>query len=180
MIKQRQESLERSAGAAPLWHPRIQVAPNDEVDELPAVLSSDFYVTVDEWIEDKVCIVIASWPRESADGLVFSGQIKSKCFRSHRLVATVDHFRESAGQIKRPLRIADTFWVRGDVTSLDGWTDVRDVTRAARQQARVAAATAAIGAVEPSELFATATNGSAGARRHHPPRVAACTALPVV
>ncbi|GAA4740693.1 hypothetical protein GCM10023350_26470 [Nocardioides endophyticus] len=62
-------------------------------------------------------------------------------FDEAELQSTVDRWRDAADQLRRPLRIGDTFWVRGySPSSAEGWADLRDVTIHARAMAKAGVA----------------------------------------
>jgi hypothetical protein len=116
---------------------------------MPVPSSSDHYVTVDERVSGVVGVVATTWPTADAGGLRFDGAITAAWFGEAELLATVDGFRAAAGQLRRPLRIGDTFWVRGYSESAPAeWQDVWDITRQARGMARLAVASVAVGEVD--------------------------------
>jgi hypothetical protein len=118
---------------------------------MPVPSSSDHYVTVDERVSGVAGVVATTWPHLDAGGLRFDGAITAAWFDEAEFLATVDEFRAAAGQLRRPLRIGDTFWVRGyDESSPSEWQDVWDITRQARGMARLAVASVAVGEVDPA------------------------------
>jgi hypothetical protein len=174
------------------WRPEQVAPPADRQDqqllEMPRALKSDHYVTVDEQLEGVVSVVAAPWPTVDASGLRFDGDISSTWFDAAELQAVVDGFRAATDQLSRPLRIGDTFWVRGyDASSLDAWRDLRDVTRQARGMARVVVAAVAIGdvdahayaAVSDDELAAY-DNADVGDLRQNRPPPGLATASPTI
>jgi hypothetical protein len=157
---------------------------------IPRLNKFDHYVTVDEQIEGVVSVVAAPWPTVDASGLLFDGEITSTWFDQADLQDTVDRLREAADQLSRPLRIGDTFWVRGyDETSVEAWQDLRDVTREARAMARVVVAAVAIGDLDATpyarrsardEEPAREQNAPAGGSRQRRPPSGSATASPVI
>ncbi len=142
---------ERSVEA---WLPTPE-APDEDAfggGELPPIEDDDRYVTVDEHVEATIGVVVSDWPMRDEFGLSFPGHIDLAWFDAGELQDTVDQLRRRAGQIERPLRIGDTFWVRGfSPTSLDVWEDLRDITQQARAMTKAAVAVAVLGAVQPPE-----------------------------
>jgi len=191
-FQQRQVSMVKVPRGT-LWHPGGVGAPADQHDpqhllKMPPPFKSDHYVTVDEQIEGVVSVVVANWPTMDANGLRFDGEIASIWFDSANLQATVDRLREAANQLPRPLRIGDTFWVRGfDEASFDGWRHLRDVTREARRMARIVVAAVAIGDVDARAYAAVSDDEKAAYedadvadRRHNRPPPGLATASPTV
>ena len=139
---------------AQLWSMRphedgISPAGSQLEADLAGPLPSDQYVTVDEQVEGVVGVVAADWPTVDAGGLQFGGTISASWFDQADLQATVDRLRSDAGQLVRPLRIGDSFWVRGyNPTSLDAWEMLRDITIQARGMAKAAVAVVAVGAID--------------------------------
>lgn len=159
----------------------------------PEVRPSDQYVTIDERVEGVVGVVAADWPMVDSGGLRFSGAISSAWFDESDLQATVDRLRGAADQLARPLRIGDSFWVRGYTASSTGdWEDLRDVTIHARAMARAGVALVAVGAAGPVEEASyvaadldedVVIDGRAWAQegeRNEPPPSGAATASPVL
>jgi hypothetical protein len=118
---------------------------------MPVPSSSDHYVTVDERVSGVAGVVATTWPSLDAGGLRFDGAITAAWFDEAELLATVDEFRTATGQLRRPLRIGDTFWVRGyDESSPSEWQDLWDITKQARGMAKLAVASVAVGDVDPA------------------------------
>jgi hypothetical protein len=116
---------------------------------VPEVDPADQYVTVDERVGGVVGVVAADWPMIDEAGLRFGGEISSAWFDEADLQSTVDRWRDEADQLRRPLRIGDTFWVRGySPSSSEDWADLRDVTIDARAMAKAGVARVAVGAVD--------------------------------
>ena len=70
------------------------------------------------------------------------------------LQQTVDGYRKASGQAERPLRIGDTFWIRGWSADPAKWRGLVDVTAHARAAVKGAVATLCVGEVEdPDALF---------------------------
>ena len=82
-------------------------------------------------------------------GLRFDGAITAAWFDETDLLAAVNGFRAAGGQLRRPLRIGDTFWVRGyHESSPSEWQDLWDITGQARGMAKLAVASVAVGEVD--------------------------------
>ena len=168
------------------WRPKqtgtSRGADSDRPLTLPRINKSDRYVTVDERIEGVVSVVAAPWPTIDASGLRFDEPITSTWFDQASLQATVDRLRAKAHQLVRPLRIGDTFWVRGyDESSVDEWRDLRDVTKQARAMARVVVAAVAIGDVDATPYTARAVSDTPSReRRQTRPPSGLGTASPVI
>ena len=136
--------------AVKLWQPE-QAAPDGRRPfPIPTPEASDDYVTVDERVEGVIAVVISRWPSVTTRGLLsFPGRPTTSWFAEDKLQAALDKSRERAKQVTRPLRIGDTFWVRGWSRKTPGaWDDLLDITPAARQAAKAALA-AAIGDYRP-------------------------------
>jgi hypothetical protein len=122
-----------------LWNPQVR---REDGDLFPAAPEpEDSYVVVDEIVEDSVRLVASMWPvLDSGGRLHFS----EDSIRSERpitgsdLKSALDLHRERAGQTLRPIRISDSFLVRGNPFDHSEWTYVLDVTEAARHAARAA------------------------------------------
>ena len=150
----RQRPVARARTRKALW----PVGPMEGLDEelspegqpaMPVPSASDHYVTVDERVTGVVGVVATTWPHLDAGGLRFDGAITAAWFDEAELLATVNGFRAAADQLRRPLRIGDTFWVRGyDESSPSEWQDLWDITRQARGMARLAVASVAVGEVD--------------------------------
>jgi hypothetical protein len=125
--------------------------PAEEQPAMPVPSSSDHYVTVDERVSGVVGVVATTWPNLDAGGLRFDGAITAAWFDEAELLATVDGFRAAARQLRRPLRIGDTFWVRGyNESAPSEWQDLWDITKQARGMAKLAVASVAVGEVDPA------------------------------
>jgi hypothetical protein len=134
-----------------LWYPDEGWAPVLHAGRpMPWPSDWDQYVTIDERVENTIGVVFASWPRVDAYGLRFPSQPKAAWFDVGDIQATIDMFRQHANEMLRPLRIGDTFWVRGfSPESPSEWEDLRDITPQARSMTKAAVALAALGAVQP-------------------------------
>jgi hypothetical protein len=117
--------------------------------------ASDRYVTVDERVGFVVGLVAARWPAVTDDGtLEFPGRMDTAWFASADLQQTVDGYRKASGQAERPLRIGDTFWIRGWSEDPAKWRGLVDVTAHARAAVKGAVATLCVGEVEdPDAMF---------------------------
>jgi hypothetical protein len=123
--------------------------PEGEPD-IPQPLPTDHYVTVDERVEGVAGLVAAAWPTIDAAGLLFGDLVEASWFDLAELQARVDQLRAANGdQLARPLRIGDSFWVRGyDPDSLARWMELRDITAEAREMAKTAVAVVAVGVID--------------------------------
>ncbi len=193
IIEQRKTIPEVPEEATGLWVPGPPPgsAPGDSSGPEPAVpapRTSDRYVTVDERVEGVVGVVAAEWPGVDSGGLRFSGAVEAAWFGQAELQAVIDRFRGDAEQLTRPLRIGDSFWVRGyDPESVDEWEAVRDVTSQARAMAKAVVAVVAVGALDETPYLAERDfveevigDQQERARRDEPPPSGSETAIPVV
>jgi hypothetical protein len=155
---------------------------------VPWVDPSDQYVTVDERVGGVVGVVAADWPTVDQGGLRFGGEISSAWFDEADLQSTVDRWRDAVGQLRRPLRIGDTFWIRGyRPSSTESWDDLRDITIHARSMAKAGVALVAVGVVDVespvvADLDVSAddvTESPPESGRNQPPPSGAATASPV-
>ena len=153
-FRQRDVAVPEEAGS--LWLGRLDdEAPDAGPDaSIPPPRSGDSYVTVDERVEGVIGVVAAHWPTVDSSGLSFESDIAAFWFDQADLQATVDGFRQAADQLVRPLRIGDTFWVRGRIQSLDQWEALRDITKEARAMVKVAVAVVAVGGVDEGTYLA--------------------------
>lgn len=119
--------------------------------------ASDRYVTVDERVGYVIGLVAAKWPTVTADGtLEFDDDMDTAWFPSDDLQTRVDGYRRAnkPSQAERPLRIGDTFWLRGWSERVEDWKRLIDVTANARAAVKGAVATLCVGEVEdPDALF---------------------------
>jgi hypothetical protein len=155
-MRYRQRPAARARARKALWSVGSMAALDEELPPegqpaMPEPSSSDHYVTVDERVTGVAGVVATTWPNLDAGGLRFDGAITAAWFDEAELLATIDEFRAEAGQLRRPLRIGDTFWVRGYTeTSPSEWQDVWDITRQARGMAKLAVASVAVGEIDPA------------------------------
>lgn len=103
------------------------------------------YVVVDDLDDDLAVLVVAPWPEQDANGRLSFGDPGRRSTWSvpashlHRRVS--DARAQSQQEAPhRPLRIGDAFFVEvaGEPEGLDSITRIRDVTREAREQAKLA------------------------------------------
>jgi hypothetical protein len=156
VIQQRVEVSEPFRRApAQLWQPgEGETVERPEGLAAPPPLTppseADRYMTVDERVENTIGVVFATWPVVDEFGLRFPDQPEAAWFDVDDLQTAVDRLRSQAGDMLRPLRIGDTFWVRGfSVESPSDWEALRDITSQARAMAKGAVAVAALGEVRP-------------------------------
>jgi hypothetical protein len=142
------------------------------------IYATDTYLAIDERVGTTIGVVAAPWPSVDAAGLRFAGTMTAAWFDAAELQSRIDALRQQVGQVVRPLRISDAFWVRGFDTSLDAWEALRDITSDARAFAKGAVATASVGIVSPTDLFEPAPPDDSDAPP--PPPAETMTARPTV
>jgi hypothetical protein len=141
--------------SAELWDPWAS-AFDDAQRPVQSPKRSDRYVTVDEQVEQTIGLVFTRWPTVDDFGLRFEGTTEGAWFDAYALQRAIDKFRQRTKEILRPLRIGDTFWVRGfSATSIEKWKDLRDVTSQAREMTKLAAAIAVLGPLRLPEVHET-------------------------
>ena len=142
MHQQRKAPVPTSEGteARPWVPPRMQ--------PLSDVVHTDEhakYVVVDDLDDDQAVLVVAPWPEQDAYGRLTFGDPRQR--RTTSVSATDLHDRVAAARresrqdaVDRPLRIGDTFFavVTDDTGAVDSFQQLRDVTREAREQAKLA------------------------------------------
>jgi hypothetical protein len=116
----------------------------------PEPIESDRYVAIDRIDDDVATLAVAPWPIVDPDTgrLLFlpREQRTSAATSLEAIRDRVDADRRASGQLIRPLRVGDVFWVRGYVERPDGWERVIDVTRPGRFAAKAALLATAAGA----------------------------------
>ena len=127
---------ETAAAAEPerrLWLAGTAGSPVEPVE-------SDRYVVVDERDDGILVLIVALWPElDSLGRLAFSGSRKSVAVSEAELDDELDRRRQRSGHLRRPIRISDTFLVRGPVTKSPAkWPETVDVTALARSHAKMA------------------------------------------
>jgi len=129
-------------------------------DDAPQA-ATDRYVAVDRVDEDVATLVVAPWP-------VVDPQTGRLAFLPDdaRTVAVVEvpalqtrvdrerGAHRGRGQLARPVRVGDVFWVGGYRTDPAEWDRVVDVTRAGRYAAKAAFLATASGAPPPDDAAA--------------------------
>jgi hypothetical protein len=126
-------------GTSGPWNPK-PIRPDDEPVDM-AVAAGDAYVVVDEIIDLDVRLVSAPWPDVDEAGRLRFQETGTELEPDLLLPGIEDLInaqREGLGQVTRPLRVGDTFLVRGDVEKPPQWEVVVDVTQAARQASKLA------------------------------------------
>lgn len=190
-VRQRSIVPAEAESTAQLWSGGYPAGGTQTEPSIPEPLPSDQYVTVDERVEGVVGVVAADWPTIDAGGLRFGGTISTAWFDETELQAAVNQLRRDVDQLDRPLRIGDSFWVRGySPASPDAWEDLRDITIYARAMAKGAAAVVAVGAIDRESFVVEAEpdivdEGFTGDRVQgsppdQPPPSGSATASPVV
>lgn len=144
------------------------------------------YVVVDDLEDDVAVLVVAPWPEQDAAGrLTFGGPDRRRMWsvnagRLHRRVVAA---RREAGEpaADRPLRIGDAFFatVTADPESEESLSAIRDVSREAREQAKLAHFAAVTPRVDPAYAAEMARPDS-DADEEPPPAGPGPTASPVV
>lgn len=146
----------------------------------------DRYVVVDDIDDDLVVLVVAPWPDQDPDGRLTFGDPARRDTWS--MPATRFHDRVTAARLAtqqeapdRPLRIGDTFLVRMDDAEPDaGFTLVRDVTREAREQAKLAYFAAVTPRLDPADAQDMQLLATDGADRDGAPPGVGPSASPAV
>jgi hypothetical protein len=165
------------------WIPAANDASGQRMAVAPR--ASDWYVVVDEIIEERVRLVVAPWPKVDRDGRLSFEDLGRRRgpYASRSLLALIDRHRAQQGQVQRPLRVGDAFLVRGDTSRLGGWEYVLDITRGARAVAKLALARAVTSTSQVRER-PRGRKGSGeveeAAQARRPERVAGSVALPDV
>jgi len=140
MYQQRVGASRASFRARPEpWTPRIEDEASRTLRLRPR--PGDAYVVIDELVEGLVRLVVEAWPStDRGDRLHFPGpgQVVPRAYRAGRLLAAIDRHRRRHGQLRRDLRVGDVFLVRSFGPDPRRWTDLWDVTQAARARARLA------------------------------------------
>ena len=134
------------------WPVRIQRTDGSEAELPPR--PGDWYVAVDDLAYGRVVFQAAPWP--SLDG---SGRLAFEDVREIRTAtvgeaqAAVDAARLGARQDMRPLRIGDVFWVSGPglPDAVGVWRIRADVTRQAREAAKLALFSAVAPRLDPEQ-----------------------------
>jgi hypothetical protein len=126
-------------GTSGPWNPKPIRPDGEPVDA--DVAPGDSYVVVDEIIDLDVRLVSAPWPEvDEAGRLRFegTGTELEPDLQLPGIEDLVNAQRERLGQVTRPLRVGDTFLIRGDIERPPQWEVVVDVTQAARQASKLA------------------------------------------
>jgi hypothetical protein len=158
MFEQREPEPAASAARPARGHAwRPAATPLESGDPEPT--TADRYVAIDRIDDDVVTLAVAPWPIVDPD----TGRLLFLPRDERTSVATpldavrerIDADRRASGQLIRPLRVGDVFWVRGYGERPDRWERVIDVTRAGRFAAKAALLATAAGApaVEDSHAY---------------------------
>lgn len=161
MYLQRQASprLDADAAGAP-W----LVSDADLCDD--AAAGQPRYVVVDDLDDDLAILVVAPWPRRDPHGRLVFGDpdqrdtVAMPADLFHRAVAAARATAQAPAP-DRPLRIGDAFFavVTTDAAPERRFTQIRDVTRQAREQAKLAHFSAVTPRLSPDEVEALALAG---------------------
>jgi len=120
-----------------LWLPEVPL--EDGSMQSIAPKPSDRYVAIDDIDSNLATLAIAPWPLLDAQGrLVFGRPRRSRVVSIGPLLEAVDRCRAKTGQVLRPLRVGDVFWIRSLVGSVARWRAMADVTEPARSAAKAA------------------------------------------
>src|SRR5207249_2612444 len=96
-----------------LWKPVLTLEDDSKLRVEPR--ATDRYVVIDEIVEDRVRLVVAAWPAVDRNGrLRFPdlGSILRRSIPADRLRKVLDARRKRHHQIRRDLRVGDSFLVR--------------------------------------------------------------------
>lgn len=136
------------------------------------VRAEDHYVSVDEVVNDVFRFTYCTWPSIDAEGrLRFPEDIRTTQLASDEARGLVDEHRQRHGQMARPLRLGDAFWVRRFDPDGRLWRDLIDVTASARDAAKVAVFGVVSGVIEAgvAERMGLAKKAEASTQREEPP-----------
>lgn len=152
MYEQRAAPEEEGAEPLGLWAVRVHFADGSSETVLPDV--EDWYVAIDDLAFGRVVFDAAHWPRVDGSGrLAYGPAREARVAESSTAQPVIDGARAEHGQELRPLRIGDVFLVRGPDLSEDirEWRIRGDVTRAARDAAKLALFAAVAPRLRPEE-----------------------------
>lgn len=120
----------------------------------PEPCAQDWYVVIDDLADGRVVFDAARWPRlDLAGRLSFDERRETRAADLEPAQHTIDAARRALEQQARPLRIGDAFLVRGPALPehvLD-WRLAADVTRPARDAAKLALFAAVAPSLRPEE-----------------------------
>lgn len=130
-------AAEKQLPTGDLWEPR---APTTDGEVTVEASPGDLYAVVEAVAYDRVSFEIAPWPQLDRRGrLLFEEEPRfARSFPAETAQRAFDQARSRARQVERPLRVSDAFHVRGATGDLDEWEILHDVTRAAREVAKLA------------------------------------------
>jgi hypothetical protein len=155
MYEQRVAEPEPNPQAGATWRPDGVPFPDDAPDPV-----ADRYVAIDRLDEDAATLIVAPWPVVDPEtgrlaflpddartvAVVDAGALRDRVDRDR---GSDRDIRE--GQLARPVRVGDVFWVRGYHAEPGAWESVIDVTRAGRYAAKAAFLATASGAPLPED-----------------------------
>ena len=159
------------------WIPRTEVDGKDTtVDEIGG---EDWYAVVDEIASGVARLEIAPWPEVDKGGHLRFDEIFEVSVPLVELQRQANASREEAGQPapRRAIRIGDAFRIRDLSMPSGGMVEgqllgtLLDITRAARQQAKIAMYGAVTQPIEEQEASARRRASKAGCRFRRPLRV---------
>jgi hypothetical protein len=133
-----------------LWQPVVERADATVFELEPD--PSDCYVVVDDLAYRRVVLDVAPWPRLDEQGrLTFGEERETRVAALELAQEAFDAARVETGQVLRPLRVGDAFQVQHIAESIGDWVIGADVTRPARDAARLALFAAVAPRLEPEE-----------------------------
>jgi len=122
-----------------LWQPELRLEDGTILKVEPK--ARDYFVVVDEIVDEKVRLVESAWPTvDVGERLAFvdAGSEVADAIRLETLQTLVDRLRTPQKQVARPIRVGDAFLIREEPARPSQWRYLLDVTQASRQAAKVA------------------------------------------
>lgn len=134
------------------WEASAERTDGSTFDPEPA--AQDWYVVIDDLADGRVVFDAAGWPRlDLAGRLSFDERRETRAADLEPAQHTIDAARRALDQLARALRIGDAFLVRGPElpAHVTDWVVAADVTRAARDAAKLALFAAVAPSIRPEE-----------------------------
>ncbi|HEY7679890.1 MAG TPA: hypothetical protein VIC04_05170 [Terriglobia bacterium] len=154
MYQQRSEPPEESLRLRDeLWLSRAEKPPHPQ--------QGDYYVALDERIEATIRLSVASWPKlDQAGRLKFERHFQPVFVEESELLAVINRHRRESGDLERPLRVGDAFFVRaagsrGPGKNPEQWEQIFDVSSLARDESKIALYSAVAPTVEDDQMTST-------------------------